>query len=65
MVAVENVVKVNRKELFGREMFEPENKTAELFCEFCGRLNLTLEQLKILTKLGFKIQQVVPKIEGL
>lgn len=58
-------IKVTHKKAYGREMFEPENKVAELVCELVGQSNLTIEQLKILKKLGFKVEAVVPKIEGL
>lgn len=51
-------VHVSPKTAYGREMFAPENETAKLFCELIGQSNLTLEQLKTIKKLGYKVVPV-------
>lgn len=48
-------VKVSPKKAYGREMYNPENETAKLFCELVGQINLTFEQLQTIKKLGFKV----------
>lgn len=52
---MDNEVKVSPKKAYGREMFNPENDTARLFCELVDQSNLTLEQLQVIKKLGFKV----------
>lgn len=58
-------VKVSPKKAYGREMLSPENETARLFCELVGQQNLTIEQLRTIRKLGFKIVSITPSLEGL
>jgi hypothetical protein len=59
------VVLVAYKKAYGREVFSPENDTARLIAELVGWKNLTIEHLKICRKLGFHVESVAPKIEGL
>ena len=58
-------VKVSLKKAYGREMYAPENETAQLFCDLVGAKNLTIDQLRIIRKLGFKVEAVTPDLAGL
>jgi hypothetical protein len=50
-------VTVSKKSAFGREMYQAMDDTALLFVELVGQKNnLTLEQLKIIKKLGFEVK---------
>jgi hypothetical protein len=58
-------VAVSPKKAYGRDMLNPENETARLFCELLDAKNLTVEQCQIIKRLGFKIVPVAPGLEGL
>lgn len=48
---------VSPKQAFGRSMYQAEDETAHIFVELCGQKgNLTLEQLKLIKKLGYEVK---------
>ena len=55
-------VKVSLKKAYGREMYAPACPVAELFCQLVSAKNLTIEQLRIIRKLGFKVSAVAPDL---
>jgi hypothetical protein len=55
---------VQTKKAYGREMLEPKNETARLFCELLQVKNLTLDNLRIIKRLGFQVAATNP-LEGL
>lgn len=59
------LVLVSQRSAYGRKMWVPRNDLARLFCEFAKQQNLTLDQLKIIKKLGFKVALDQTKIDGL
>ena len=56
---------VSRKSAYSREMYAPECDVSRLFCELAGSKNLTMDQLRIIRKLGFKVTLAQLEIKGL
>jgi len=54
---------VTPKSAFGREMYQVEDDIGQIFAELVGQKgNLTLEQLKLIKRLGYEVKIKQPDI---
>ncbi len=57
---------VSRKFAYGRDnLLAPENDTARLFCELLKQQNLTLDQIRLIRKLGFTVELAPAELDPL
>ena len=56
------IVKVEIKNVYGREQIYPRNAWAEIFAEMVGQKTLTRANIAHIKRLGFQVEVVVPEV---
>lgn len=54
---------LKHKNVYGRDLYYPNNETANGLCKFAGKKTLNTNDIKFLIKIGYEIEYSIDNIE--